>query len=72
MPGKTALVTGSSGLIGSEAVAFLDARGWRVHGIDNLWIAGPSVFPTNGYANPGLTIVAMAMRLADHLPGALP
>ena len=30
-----ALVTGSSGLIGSEAVAFLDARGWRVHGVDN-------------------------------------
>ena len=32
---KRALVTGSSGLIGSEAVAFLDARGWRVHGVDN-------------------------------------
>jgi CDP-paratose 2-epimerase len=32
---KTALVTGSSGLIGSEAVAFLDVRGWRVHGVDN-------------------------------------
>jgi CDP-paratose 2-epimerase len=32
---KSALVTGSSGLIGSEAAAFLDARGWRVHGVDN-------------------------------------
>jgi CDP-paratose 2-epimerase len=32
---KTALVTGSSGLIGSEMVAFLDARGWGVHGVDN-------------------------------------
>src|SRR5947208_973939 len=32
---KTALVTGSSGLIGSEMVAFLDERGWRVHGVDN-------------------------------------
>ena len=31
----TALVTGSSGLIGSEMVAFLDERGWRVHGVDN-------------------------------------
>jgi CDP-paratose 2-epimerase len=31
----TALVTGSSGLIGSELVAFLDARGWRVEGVDN-------------------------------------
>jgi CDP-paratose 2-epimerase len=29
------VVTGSSGLIGSEAVAFFDARGWKVHGIDN-------------------------------------
>ena len=32
---RTALITGSSGLIGSEAVEFLDARGWRVHGVDN-------------------------------------
>jgi CDP-paratose 2-epimerase len=32
---RTALVTGSSGLIGSEMVAFLDARGWDVHGVDN-------------------------------------
>ncbi len=35
MATKTALVTGSSGLIGSETVAFLDARGWQVHGVDN-------------------------------------
>jgi CDP-paratose 2-epimerase len=33
--GKTALVTGSSGLIGSECVSFLDTRGWAVHGLDN-------------------------------------
>jgi CDP-paratose 2-epimerase len=32
---KTAIVTGSSGLVGSEMVSFLDARGWRVHGVDN-------------------------------------
>ena len=35
MPSKTALITGSSGLIGSEAVAFFDARGFSVHGVDN-------------------------------------
>jgi CDP-paratose 2-epimerase len=35
MAGKTAIVTGSSGLIGSELVAFLDERGWTVHGVDN-------------------------------------
>jgi CDP-paratose 2-epimerase len=32
---RTAVVTGSSGLIGSEMVAFLDERGWRTEGIDN-------------------------------------
>ena len=35
MSSPTAVVTGSSGLIGSEAVTFLDERGWIVHGIDN-------------------------------------
>ena len=38
-----------------------------VHGIHNLFIDGPSVFPTSGYANPSLTIVALAVRLADHI-----
>ena len=32
---KQVLITGSSGLIGSEAVAFFDERGWHVHGVDN-------------------------------------
>ncbi len=35
MSSRTALVTGSSGLIGSEMVEYLDRRGWRVHGVDN-------------------------------------
>ncbi|MCB1735154.1 MAG: GMC family oxidoreductase [Gammaproteobacteria bacterium] len=39
----------------------------RVFGIDNLFVAGCSVFPYGGHANPTLTIVQMAMRLADHL-----
>jgi choline dehydrogenase-like flavoprotein len=42
-------------------------RNCRVHGMDNLFIAGSSVFPTGGHANPTLMIVAMAIRLADHL-----
>lgn len=39
----------------------------RVHGTENLYVAGASVFPTAGFANPTLTIVALAVRLADHL-----
>jgi len=42
-------------------------RNSKVHGIDNLYIAGSSVFPTSGSANPTLTIVALTLRLADHL-----
>jgi choline dehydrogenase-like flavoprotein len=44
----------------------VDAQG-RVHGVANLFVAGSSVFPTAGAAPPTLTIVAMALRLADHL-----
>jgi choline dehydrogenase-like flavoprotein len=39
----------------------------RVHEMSNLYIAGGSVFATGGYANPSLTIVALSLRLADHL-----
>ena len=39
----------------------------RVHGVPNLYIAGSAVFPTTGWVNPTLTIVALALRLADHL-----
>jgi hypothetical protein len=38
-----------------------------VHGTTNLFAAGSSVLPTGGYANPTLTIVALAIRLAAHL-----
>lgn len=39
----------------------------KVHGISNLYIAGSSVFPTGGYANPTLTIIALAIRMADNI-----
>ena len=43
----------------------------RVHGYQNLFVAGSSVFSTSGWANPTLTIVALSFRLADHLDGRL-
>jgi choline dehydrogenase-like flavoprotein len=43
----------------------------RVHAVSNLYIAGSSVFPTIGYANPTLSIVALALRLADHTKAKL-
>ena len=42
-------------------------RNSKVHGMENLYVAGSSVFPTGGSANPTLTIVALTLRLADHL-----
>ena len=43
----------------------------NVFGYDNLYVAGSSVFSTSGWANPTLTLVALALRLADHLDGRL-
>ncbi|MGQ0619023.1 MAG: FAD-dependent oxidoreductase [Panacagrimonas sp.] len=43
----------------------------RVHGVANLFIAGSSVFPTSGWANPTLTILALCLRLGDYLQDAL-
>lgn len=50
----------------SEGVVNADCR---THEVDNLYIAGSSLFTTGGAANPTLTIVALAERLADHLVG---
>lgn len=38
-----------------------------VHGVEGLFVSGSSVFPTAGHCNPTQMIVAMAVRLADHL-----
>jgi choline dehydrogenase-like flavoprotein len=38
-----------------------------VHSVENLYLAGSSVFPTSGYSNPTFTLVTLALRLADTL-----
>jgi choline dehydrogenase-like flavoprotein len=44
----------------------------RVFGVDNLFLTGASVFPSAGFANPTLTIVALARRLGRHIDDLLP
>jgi choline dehydrogenase-like flavoprotein len=57
---------GTTRMSNSPAQGVVDRDG-RVHGYANLYVAGSSVFPTAGWANPTLTILALAHRLADHL-----
>jgi choline dehydrogenase-like flavoprotein len=46
-------------------------RNCRVHGIGNFYVAGSSVFPTAGANFPTMTLVALALRLSDHLAARL-
>ncbi len=54
----------------SAADGIVDSNA-RLHTVENLYIAGSAIFPTGGYANPTLTIVALSLRLADHLKALL-
>ena len=53
--------------MGSDPKTSVVDKNCRVHGVDNLYVAGSSVFPTSGYATPTFTIVALALRLSDHV-----
>ncbi|MGE0224544.1 MAG: FAD-dependent oxidoreductase [Acetobacteraceae bacterium] len=57
---------GTARMGASPAMGVVDSD-CRVWGVNNLYIAGGAVFPTSSQANPTLTIVALALRLADHL-----
>jgi choline dehydrogenase-like flavoprotein len=57
---------GTTRMSDDPAKGVVNADG-RVHGVENLYVAGSSVFPTSGAGNPTLTIVALALRLANHL-----
>ena len=62
-------IMGTTRMGTSQSNSVVD-RDCRVHGYDNLFVAGSSVFPTGGYANPTLTILALSLRLADRLAAA--
>jgi len=75
-PNWPQLITSSNHHMGGARMSDDPLRGvvnknCRVHTIDNLYIAGSAVFPTSGYANPTLTIVALSLKLATHLRGVL-
>jgi len=53
--------------MGSDKSTSVTDPDGRVHGIGNLWVAGSSLFPTGGWANPTLTIVALALRGAGKI-----
>jgi choline dehydrogenase-like flavoprotein len=57
---------GTARMGASAASSVVDGDG-RVHGMANLYVAGSAVFPTSSQANPTLTIVALALQLADHV-----
>ncbi len=59
---------GTARMAASPRAGVVDAHG-RVHETTNVWVAGSASFPTVGSANPTLTVVALSLRLADHLAG---
>jgi choline dehydrogenase-like flavoprotein len=53
--------------MGNSPLSGVVDRDGKVFGVNNLYVAGSATFPTSGQANPTLTIVALALRLSDHL-----
>lgn len=60
---------GTTAMGNDPRLSVVDAN-CKVHRYSNLYVAGSSVFTSGGSANPTLTIIALAARLADHLTGA--
>lgn len=76
-PAATPLLHGTAHHMGTTRMADSPTDGvvdrqCRVHGVDNLYVAGSSVFPTGGWSFPTLTIVALALRISDELRARLP
>jgi choline dehydrogenase-like flavoprotein len=63
---STGHIMGGTRMHDDPALGVVDSN-CKVHGVANLHIASSSVFPSGGYANPTFTILALAIRLGDHL-----
>jgi choline dehydrogenase-like flavoprotein len=59
---------GTTRMSADPKLGVVDANG-QVHGVPNLYVAGSSVFPTYSASNPTLNLIALALRMADHLEG---
>jgi choline dehydrogenase-like flavoprotein len=53
--------------MGSNPTSSVVDADCRVRGISNLYVNGSAVFPTSSQANPTLTVVALSLRMAEHL-----
>lgn len=58
--------SGSTRMGMSPDIGVVD-KNLKVFGVNDVYVCGSSVFPTVGYSNPTLTIVALALRLAEHI-----
>jgi choline dehydrogenase-like flavoprotein len=61
---------GATRMASSPRHGVVNAQG-RLHAVDNLYVAGSSVFPTSGIANPSLTLLALGFRMGDHIAARL-
>ena len=69
--GGTAHQAGTARFGTDPATSVLDLN-CKAHELDNLYVVDASFFPSIGAVNPTLTIIANALRVADHLDGVLP
>ena len=70
--GRPRLLGGTHHHLGATRMSADPSRGvvdpqCRVHDTENLYVASGSVFPSGGFVNPTLTVVALALRLGAHL-----
>ena len=69
LKGDSFHMMGGTRMAATEDLGVVDTDA-RVFGTRNVYVAGASIFPTGGMANPTLTLIALALRLANHLAPA--